>query len=502
LWVPRPHSSQELSHGGPMNPALYFCNLRPDESRVIPAVALLLVGLIIWRLQGRSYAPAPNPISLLAYVRRRQVLLLWMALTLVVAAAYWDGNKDAPFPGPHAGAALCLTLSIPWLAWLRNRYRPSPGESRARLVVHLAPAYCGALVSVIIIAALFGSYFLENVSNERVRLLYETVARYSRESEGHEFAARARRGTTMALTLVAALAATWATAVLWWQCRSRAYSWDVTTVIVYVAAAASVILSSLGSSGMSPGLDSAFGNAMLCASWERTHSDWLVMVSDANNVLGIFVPVVVGFGICLLLEPVRQDAAMGVDHLAVIGDRSRALDNLLYLGAISLAFGILQMSAVYASALAPLPSVASAKTKIDMCKGLSTPPDALKATATKQASDQWRAMGCETLGQEAHDGEVADSAREFARATTLVFGMGFSAVLAAMYLPAMLLLKQAADRLLVSTDNSVGTSKEDRSKEYQRLGIESDFLGKAGKVITALSPLFAGVLANVFGSVG
>jgi len=110
-------------------------------------------------------------------------------------------------------------------------------------------------------------------------------------------------------------------------------------------------------------------------------------------------------------------------------------------------------------------------------------------------------MACGDLGQAAHDAEVIDSAREFAKTTTLVFGISFSAVLAAMYVPAMLLLKRAADEYTAVIAGGAPLSKAQQAAEYVALGIESDMLGKLGKVITALSPIFAGVIANALGSI-
>ena len=99
--------------------------------------------------------------------------------------------------------------------------------------------------------------------------------------------------------------------------------------------------------------------------------------------------------------------------------------------------------------------------------------------------------------------EIADSFRQFARSTTLVFGIAFSVLLAALYVPAALLLNGAAQRLakVIGLDGpKVGT--DDVHGRLQELGIESDLLGKIGKVITTLSPIFAGLISNALGGFG
>jgi hypothetical protein len=217
-------------------------------------------------------------------------------------------------------------------------------------------------------------------------------------------------------------------------------------------------------------------------------------------VLGIFIPVVLALGMCLLMEPLITEK--DEDTLAAIASNSRFLDVLLYVGAACLAFGILHLSSAYGSALATLPSAATVKIRADSCKSLSLPPGVIDANAQKRLLAQWVSLKCDKLAEDARDAEVADSAREFAKTTTLVFGISFSALLAAMYLPSMLLLKRAADESPLPYKRGHVDSRARRSEQYLKLGIESDMLGKVGKVITALSPIFASVLANALSSIG
>jgi len=445
-------------------------------------------------------------------------------LSLAIPAVLAQGIETNGWrPGPISGALWCTLLATAWLAWAIRANRLSAAWAGLR-TSNLAPAICGVLAAATIVAALAASAFLENVGDERLVRLAVALWRQAPESEGHEFAARSSRGVTLALSWMVAIVAVWVTAGIWWECRSRRYSCAISVSILLFAIATSAVLGVLGLFQFSPGLDSAYGNAMLCAGWERSNTAWMAMVSDANNVLGIFIPVVVALGMCLLLEPVGRRATLlarlrarartqssnawtaiihpsrplrnelATAELEVIGQRSKKLDVLLYIGATSLAFGILQLSAVYSSALAAMPSVASVKLKVDICKSLSAPPESVKVK--EKVGQQWGALGCSHLSEDFAQAEVVDSAREFARSTTLVFGIAFSVILAALYAPAVLNLKRAAN---VATEH---LSADQRASDLQHLGIESDLLGKAGKVITTLTPLFASVIATILASIG
>ena len=403
------------------------------------------------------------------------------------------------------GFLLLILLVVSW--WLQRKEgpdkRPAP-ETRPAQWLCLTPAFSALVAAITIVACLFASRFLEVLSNERLHTLYVLVASPLDELDGHDFGARALYAVTMGLTLLATMAAAWVTSAVWWRCRARRFAWQTTGWVALAAVLAGVGISVLGLYHLTQGLASGYGNTLLCANWARSGAPWMAMLTDANNVIGIFVPVVLTLGMCLLLEPLDKDKK-DTTKLEAVAVNSHMLDVLLYVGAACLALGTLYLSAVYASALAPLPSAASVKVRAESCKSLALPSGMSDTEAQTQLMADWRALKCHTLADEAKNAETADSAREFAKATTLVFGISFSALLAAMYLPAMLLLKRAAEESsLPGMPGMPGlpASRAQRTEQYLKLGIESNMLSKVGKVLTALSPILASVIANALSTIG
>lgn len=481
-----------------------ICNDWSIESRILPAMLLLSILATAWWLQRRPLAKAAR---LRPWMTWGAYLLSTMVIGWSAVGIWGDPLHLLESRSLHTLIATLLFAVLALSLCIRALLTyPAPPSNRAFTPVHFAPAACALATAAVIVGCVFASHFVEDVGNERLRELYMLVARFPSDADGHDFGARAMHAVTMGLTLLAAMAAAWTTADVWWRCRSRAFAWHATAWVALVALLVASVLTVVGLLSLTQGLDSAVGNTLLCANWERTGAPWMAMFSDANNVLGIFVPVVLALGMCLLLEPLGSHRRHG--NLKAIARNSRSLDVLLYVGAACLALGILHLSAAYASALATLPSAASVKIRGDICKSLSLPTGAINvstsanASASTQVLVHWRALKCNNLAQEAQEAETADSAREFAKTTTLVFSISFSALLAAMYLPSMLLLKRAADRSRLPYVRDQANGRASRAELYLKLGIESDMLGKVGKVITALSPIFAGVIANALGTIG
>jgi hypothetical protein len=470
---------------------LYECNAHGGESRLIPAVVLCVILMSVWRF--RSDAEPSRETSGLEWFT-----LVFSVTGVGLALGYgYDWLPAGTWRELPVLWLTCLALMSLWVAIATRRFASVPEETRSGWSKCLAPATCALGATAVIVLALLVSHFLEIVVDENLKASYLIVSAENEGALGQDFGARAHRAITMALTFISAMVAAWMTVGIWWECQSRDYALQVTKRVALMALTAAVALGVLGLAKLTPGLDSAFGNAMLCATWARNDAPWLAMVSDANNVLGIFIPVMVGLGMCLLLEPITHPWMPSRDELATLARNSRTLDHLLYVGAICLVFGILQMSAVYSSAVATLPTTQEVKTKVEICKSIAA------ITHEGKLHRELELINCHRLVDETEKAELADSFRQFARSTTLVFGIAFSVLLAALYVPAALLLSGAAQRLAkaIGSDGPKGGT-DDVHGRLRELGIESDLLGKIGKVITTLSPIFAGLISNALGGFG
>ena len=470
---------------------LYECNAFGGESRLIPAVVLYVILMSAWRFQSDA-EPTRETDGLEWFTLIFSVTGVGLALGYgydLLPAGTW---RELPVLW-----LTCLALMSLWVAIATRRIASVTEEKRRGWSTCLAPATCALGATAVIVLALLVSGFLEIVDDKNLQASYLIVNAEDKSALAQEFGARAHRAITMALTFISAMVAAWMTMGIWWECQSRDYAVQVTRRVVLMALTAAVVLGVLGLAKLTPGLDSAFGNAILCATWARNDAPWLAMVSDANNVLGIFIPFVVGLGMCLLLEPTTHSRMPSRDELAILARNSRTLDHLLYVGAICLVFGILQMSTVHSSAVATLPTMQEVKTKVEICKSIAAIENEGKLHSGLEP------INCHQLVNEIGKAEVADSFRQFARSTTLVFGIAFSVLLAALYMPAALLLNGAAQRLtkVIGSDGPKGGTGDVHSR-LQELGIESDLLGKFGKVITTLSPIFAGLISNALGGFG
>lgn len=488
---------------------LYDCNLAPDESRLIPALVLLGLTVFFWRLRRPADAAATSSwrAALRSHAGLRTVLLGGSA----TAAAVVGHSRTASFgasPFLLATAFLLVTLLLLWILAHRSRRHSvavADWDERS-ILVNLAPAVCAFAVVVLVLSSLFASGFFERLEDVEVRDLHFAVSTALRDSPhtAHndaiavDMGGRAVRALAMALTLGAALVAAWVTCGLWWQSRSLAYNEKVFIGVITPVGIAAVLLGLAGKLDLGGGMGSAVSNTMLCATWSRTPSmSWMPMVADAHNVIGIYIPTILGLGICLLLEPVgrwRHDP----DELDVIARRSKTLDYMLYLGAASLVFGTFQMSAIHGAAVGPLSSLADLKTKAEFCKSTkpngATDIEVMKSTPARRA---WADIGCDRLLEEAKTANLADAGRRFARAVTLSFGIAFSALLIALYVPAVLLLRRAA---LATRPAASCASDSQRNELLLKLGIESDVVGRLGRSVAALSPLLAGLLSVGIGS--
>ncbi|WP_440532350.1 hypothetical protein [Variovorax sp. YR566] len=201
-------------------------------------------------------------------------------------------------------------------------------------------------------------------------------------------------------------------------------------------------------------------------------------------------------GAGFLLQPTRRpnNPAQATKQLQWLAKRLIELDQLLYVGALALVFGTLQLSTAMSAPLAGLPKTADLKNWVELCKTLAPPPATSpffpSAPLPQELGAAAQAAGpenCKTLPEKYARNEVADDLRQLVRGVTLACGLAFSALLAAIYVPALIGLRLIIERPLEMVSAT--------SKRSPAVG-EMDPIRRIAAVAATLSPLIAGLLAN------
>jgi len=229
--------------------------------------------------------------------------------------------------------------------------------------------------------------------------------------------------------------------------------------------------------------------------------------------LSCIVPSILLMGATYLLQPMTSECSEESalrDQLRILGDRLRELDQMLYIGALALMFGTLQLSSGLSVSLNNMPKAADIKLKADMCKALTptpvagtqtTPvPGAAPAVADQAGSAPVKKEGepltfdgrCKELQTEFLRLDAADSLRQLVKGVTLCFGLSFSALLAAVYVPSFFVLRNMVEPRAERLKKFVKEEKPEKPEASV-----ADPISKLGAVIATLGPLFAGLLANI-----
>ena len=352
-------------------------------------------------------------------------------------------------------------------------------------------------------------------------------------------AALALSGVTAAITLALALAGVFWARKAEMSCetahRSRIRTWVAVfltfmlLVYVWLFVSKEPFASSLGAMLLDPKTSNT--EAMVPFANFQGAWSWLprAVVPHLMFALACVVPFVLLAGACFLLEPIARPKSPGELEVQLrrLGARLRELDQMLYIGALALVFGTLQLSGGLSLALTNQLSTADLKTRVDLCKAMSSLPldsnpffgsptaaptpsapspgvtargtgASGKKTAASTASNSAPAVvpsealvkfyaQCNDLTEAFSYVDKADGLKQMVRGITVACGLAFSALLAAIYVPALIVLRQMIEpRQCVLVDNG-GKAEVAAADPIARL------LATAA----TLSPLFAGLLANM-----
>lgn len=366
----------------------------------------------------------------------------------------------------------------------------------------LAPAVWLAIVGACLLASLCAVGYLtaDAVSKTGDDPLQKFIDALPATNAARHRAAMAFSGVTLAITVALSIAsAVWAVAAF--RGKENLYRNVVLAWIFGFFLSAIGVLVCMHAFGFEP-YASTLANRML----NRHSSAEGIGVPDFMFGLACFVPVLLAAGACFLLQPVRETDAVeqAKVQLRMLAGRLRELDQLLYVGALALVFGTLQLSSGLAIPLASLQNSADLKVQVDLCKSISPMAPASSpfftpgvSTARPKYYDGFDVDRCRKLPQEIAQLEVADDLRQLARGITLSFGLAFSALLAAIYVPALIVLG-----LLIAPAQKVVDKEamKQPANDGESTAGDVDPLRRTAAIIATLSPLIAGLLANAFAS--
>lgn len=306
-------------------------------------------------------------------------------------------------------------------------------------------------------------------------------------------ASLALSGVTLAITLALSF-----TGVIWaykaFQEKSDRFRWPM--LAMSVALLVVLVLASWYVSNKTQPFPSALGRHLLGSNDCTPSLGWATCVPDGMFLLACVVPCVLLAGATFLLEPMDNPphAARRSEQLQILLGRVRELDQMLYLGALALVFGTLQLSAGLSVPLASMPKATSVKAQAELCKLMSpaSAPSAFYQSAASAATDG-KAVDekCRALPAQVAKIEPADALRQLVRSVTFCFGLAFSALLAAVYVPSLIGLG-----LMIEERQPNDSSGKDADAVKKAVN-ELDPLHRIAAVFATLSPLLAGIVANV-----
>ncbi|MEK8033806.1 hypothetical protein AACH06_23530 [Ideonella sp. DXS29W] len=312
-------------------------------------------------------------------------------------------------------------------------------------------------------------------------------------------AARAFSGVTLVITLTLAVASViWAASAFYgkapeYRCRT------ILVVSIFLVVAGSLAL--WVNFGVMP-FSTRLGQALLQR--EQSVRPFFEYISPPALMFAAacIVPGVLLAGATILLQPMGRPQAHGplLLQLSVLFQRLRELDHMLYLGALTLVFGTLQLSAGLSIPLAGMPKTADIKLAAELCKTMA-PAGAsgtfFAGSSAAPAGDGAFEARCRKLPAALARADGVESLRQLVRGLTLCFGLAFSAMLAAIYVPALIGLRLMLEERPLWLGPSAATQSQ-----VEKLDIgEVDPVRRIAAIVATLSPLLAGLVANAFSSV-
>jgi hypothetical protein len=211
--------------------------------------------------------------------------------------------------------------------------------------------------------------------------------------------------------------------------------------------------------------------------WQRTRLHRIGRVVGLTNLITMAICALVALGFSALLEE------RPTQDLRDLCRRSRDLDLLLYLSATLLAFGVVEIATLEWWSLAPFPGTAAVKGLIDASEKLRTIDRSANPLGVNLAS----------LYKQA---QTIDLLKRSAQILVLIAGLGFTLLLASLYIPAALVLRHEAISVITKRSSR---EPDELLREY---GFHLEASDRLRRVAPTLVPLIAGcasALASLYG---
>lgn len=355
----------------------------------------------------------------------------------------------------------------------------------------IAPTIWLAIVWMSMVLTLFAVGYLDADTDQSGRLK-ELIAQIGKGDVDYAArrAAQAFSGVALAITLTLAIAGlVWAVSAS--LGKQKPFKVGVLALVTLFLALS--LSSSWWVAEAYEPFTSRIGQALLNPEGASGASRSAGVVPTAMFFLACMVPSVLLAGSTFLLQPMRllTDVGHTKRQLKILAARVKELDQMLYIGALALVFGTIQLSSGLSVPLASMPKTANLKAQAELCKLLA--PSAASASASNVRPSKTRnevqlEQQCQALPAQLLELEWSESLRQLARSVTLSFGLAFSALLAAVYVPSLVGLRLMIERRLEKVPASAPDGEGG-------LG-EFDPLHRVAAVVATLSPVFAGLVAN------
>ena len=217
-------------------------------------------------------------------------------------------------------------------------------------------------------------------------------------------------------------------------------------------------------------------------------------------LLSCVVPGILLAGATFLLQPMEAPGSLETrrSQVHLLLKRLRELDQMLYIGALALVFGTLQLSSGLSIGLVSMPKAADLKGEGRSVQGHGAFVDGEQSVLCglgRQAGigpfcGRVRCATAKICRPQVLKLDSAESLRELVHGITICFGLAFSALLAAIYVPTLIGLKSMYE------PRQQELPKDEPARAASTANLTVEPLSRIAAVAATLSPLFAGLLAN------
>lgn len=405
--------------------------------------------------------------------------------------------------------ALCLGIWViarplrarVW-AWLVKTLEPAAPEyydasfPYARV---LAPTFWLLIVWACLLLMLHAAGYLSADPAPDALARFKEALQASAADAAVQRAAFGFSGVTLAITVALSLTSLFWCAAAAWK-RAGAYR-----VAVFFWAAALLVLALTVSHDASvrwTPFTSELGALLLERAAQEAQSALAQYIPLVMFALSSVVPSMLLAGATYLLQPMALGVSEAVlkQQLHLLKGRLRELDQMLYIGALALVFGTLQLSSSLSVPLVSMPRAADLKAHADLCKALDPPAPGSSVVffASKASGPAGLNRQCQQIPGAFARLEAAEGLRQLVRGITLCFGLSFSALLAAIYVPSLIVLRNMIEKRQATLADIQAQSAQPAKADGEPLVV--DPFSRIAAVFATLSPLLAGLVANILAS--